>query len=569
MLRIAALSLKGDPDRGRAFTGLVHMQLMRDKMKGSRIELKNIRDRLWRVRARILTADYHLRKGRTKTARRLLAESIKFVPTKGRQRGADDTYLEIVKRQADIGDFSAAQATARRMSIPLERLDAFLLIAQKAASSPDAKIAASANSMFEDAFKIAKSHKGEIVESADVLLQISNAQIEAKQNARALTTLQYLRPRLMKSEFEGQIDRVSRMAGDFVLAGDNNTAMGVVRSIGDIANRAQAMSSVAYSIGTKGNIDAAVPLFSLAFQSTDRIPSSQRRFEVIRDLVYRQSKLGRSADAFKMAGFVRDRRLQALTMLAMGKAMLEVDDLKNVETVTNYIPYIGMRSQIFTALANLKGIAGENMEASALLAKGLADLPNAAAKKINPESLERALMQSVEIQHRVGAPEAVVSLFDRIRQLSKNLPTTKPRVAVLSKMAVTLAKNGKKQMAQDDLDVAWRLAWRDTQHPQFAEMLSNITNAQLAAGFVLQAFDTAARIPEEPTGHTDNRAAFIDASSPLESPRNRALRTVAMAAGTVGRPKLSIRAVRAITDETARAYAISRIATAIAEAEQR
>ncbi|MEC8372514.1 MAG: hypothetical protein VXZ99_17085, partial [Pseudomonadota bacterium] len=261
MLRIAALSLKGDPDRGRAFTGLVHMQLMRDKMKGSRIELKNIRDRLWRVRARILTADYHLRKGRTKTARRLLAESIKFVPTKGRQRGADDTYLEIIKRQADMGDFSAAQATARRMSIPLERLDAFLLIAQKAASSPDAKIAASANSMFEDAFKIAKSHKGEIAESADVLLQISNAQIEAKQNARALTTLQYLRPRLMKSEFEGQIDRVSRMAGDFVLAGDNNTAMGVVRSIGDIANRAQAMSSVAYSIGTKGNIDAAVPLF--------------------------------------------------------------------------------------------------------------------------------------------------------------------------------------------------------------------------------------------------------------------------------------------------------------------
>ena len=138
MLRIAALSLKGDPDRGRAFTGLVHMQLMRDKMKGSRIELKNIRDRLWRVRARILTADYHLRKGREKTARRLLAESIKFVPTKGRQRGADDTYLEIIKRQAEMGDFSAAQATARRMSIPLERLDAFLLIAQKAASSPDA-----------------------------------------------------------------------------------------------------------------------------------------------------------------------------------------------------------------------------------------------------------------------------------------------------------------------------------------------------------------------------------------------------------------------------------------------
>ena len=171
--------------------------------------------------------------------------------------------------------------------------------------------------------------------------------------------------------------------------------------------------------------------------------------------------------------------------------------------MTNYIPYIGMRSQIFTALANVKGIAGENMEASASRQR-FSGPTKCSCQEVNPDSLERALLQSVEIQHRVGAPEAVVSLFDRIRQLSKNLPTTKPRVAVLSKMAVTLAKNGKKQMAQDDLDVAWRLAWRDTQHPHFAEMLSNITNAQLAAGFVLQAFDTAARIPEEPSGHTDN-----------------------------------------------------------------
>ena len=99
-------------------------------------------------------------------------------------------------------------------------------------------------------------------------------------------------------------------------------------------------------------------------------------------------------------------------------------------------------------------------------------------------------------------------------------------------------------------------------------MLSNITDAQLAAGFVLQALDTTARIPDEPSALTNDRAAFMDASAPPESPRNRALRNVAMAAGTAGRLNLSIRAVRAITDETARAYAISRIATAIAKAER-
>ena len=92
LLRIAALGLKSDPDRGRAFSGLIDMQLTRNKLRASRIELKNIRDDLWRVRARILTADYHLRKGQTKIARRVLAESIKLVPTKGRQRGADDSH---------------------------------------------------------------------------------------------------------------------------------------------------------------------------------------------------------------------------------------------------------------------------------------------------------------------------------------------------------------------------------------------------------------------------------------------------------------------------------------------
>jgi len=570
LLRIAALSLKGDPDRGRAFTGLVHMQLMRDKLKASRIELKNIRDRLWRVRARILTADYHLRKGRTKTARRVLAESIKLVPTKGRQRGADDTYLDIATRQAAMEDYNAALATARRISIPLERLDAYLLIADGAAVSRDKKVVAAANKMFSDAFALAKKLKGGLEETAEVLLRIAYAQIDAKQDKNALITLRHLRPLLIDSPpFEGWADRVADMAGAFVLAGDNNTAMGIVRSVGDIRHRTKAMSEVASAIGTKGNIDAAVPLFSLAFQETKRIGNDQHKFEAIQHMVHRQAKLGRHADAFKMAGYVRDRRMQALTMLAMGKAMMEIDDHKNAELVTNYIPYIGMRSQIFTALANVKGIAGQSMEASALLAKGLADTPNAAAQKINPESLERALMQSIDIQSRVGAEEAMVSLFDRVRQLSKQLPTMKPRVAILAKMAVVLANNGKKQMAQDDLDVAWRLAWRDTQHEHFAEMLSNITDAQLAAGFVLQAFDTAARIPDEPTGLTDNRSAFIDASSPPESPRNRALRTVAMAAGTVGRPKLSIRAVRAITDETARAYAVSRIGTAIAKAENR
>jgi tetratricopeptide (TPR) repeat protein len=565
-LRIAALSLKNDHDRGRAFTGLVEMQLKRGKLKASRIELKNIRDRLWRVRARILTSDYHLRKGRTKTARRALAESVKLVPTKGRQRGADDTYLEIATRQANMGDFSTALSTAKRVSIPLERLSAYLLITDKAAANQDQKIATSAKKMFATAFTLAKTLKEKIEETADVLLRIAFAQIDAGHNKDALITLRHLHPLLLKSDLGGRADRIASMAGGYVLAGDNSTAMGLVRSIQNIGHKAHAMSAVASATGKKGNIDAAVPLFSLAFQDTKRLGSEKLRFNVIKHMVRHQSELRRYADAFKMAGFIRDRRMQALTMLSMGNAMMSINDHTNAETVTNYIPYIGMRSQIFTALANFNGIAGESMEASALLAKGLADTP---FKNINPESLERALLKTTEIQRRVGAPEAAVSLFSRVRELAKRLPTLKPRVTILSQMAVALANIDQKQMAQDDLDVAWRLAWRDTNHKDFAEMLSDITGAQLASGFVLQAFDTAARIPEDPASAAQITSENIDATSPPETPRNRALRSVAVAAGKIGQSKLSIRAVRAISNETARAYAVANIAVVVADAEKR
>ena len=253
-------------------------------------------------------------------------------------------------------------------------------------------------------------------------------------------------------------------------------------------------------------------------------------------------------------------------MLGMGKAMLETEDYANAEKVTDFIPYIGMRAQIFTALANVQGIAGQRQVASSLLANGLADTP---VKKIDPESLEEALIRPIEIQSRVGDPSATDELFRRVRNLSKLFETVEPRVKVMSRLAVALAKFDKKKIAQEDMDVAWRLAWRDTHHEQFADMLSYITEAQLAAGFVRQAFDTAARIPDEEAPPSRQGNENIDASKPFESPRNRALRNVAMSAGKVGQPDLAIRAVRAIANETARAYAVSRVAVAIADAESR
>ena len=67
----------------------------------------------------------------------------------------------------------------------------------------------------------------------------------------------------------------------------------------------------------RGVRSKALGRLGLAFQDTKRLDSEELRFNVIKHMVRYQAELGRHADAFKMAGYIRDRRMQALTMLAM------------------------------------------------------------------------------------------------------------------------------------------------------------------------------------------------------------------------------------------------------------
>lgn len=580
LLRIAALSLKDDKDRGRAFAGLVEAQLERDKYQGSQIEYKNIRDPLWRARSDVHIADYHLRKGRTKTALKALNEAAGAVPVKNREKGANDTFRDISLRQARTGDFAAAQATARRVSIPFERAELLIEIGDMQARNANKKVAAGAVAAYDATFALAKTLKGEPAAIADVLLRIVEAYLDVNDAKRARTTLEYLRAFLLKNGFDGRDDRIARLAGAYVLARDNNTAMQIVRTIKDTANRCIALSSVAGAIGKVGSIDAAVPLFQLAFQDSERIESVERRYEVIAHLVHQQALVARNADAFKMAGWIRAPEKQAFALLAMAEARIAQGDYKTAmelvhfETkdpktgstqVVNYIPYIGMRSRILTAIALVRGRQGDRMEASRLLAMGLADTWQ---NKIIPESLQEALMKAVDTQAKVGAPEAAASLFSRVRILAEKLPKPEAQVAVLTQVATAFAAIDKPADAKDVLDVAWRITWRDTNYPGFARMLSDITEAQLAGGAVLQAFDTAARVPEAAPPESDGSGPDPDALLPVESPKSRALRRVAIVAATQGKPTLSIRAVRAITSETARAQAVAEIAVAVAKAEK-
>ena len=194
------------------------MQLMRDKLKASRIELKNIGAGFG---ACALESDRGLpfAQRALKTARRLLAESIKFVPTKGRKEGRTTPILRLSNDKL-IWAILARRRQQRANVDPLEH-GAFLLIAQKAASTRR-KIAASANKMFEDAFKIAKSHK---VKLPNHPMSCSKFRMRrSKRSKRAGPRDAAISSTTTYKSCSRQIDRVSAWRA-FVLAGDNNTAM--------------------------------------------------------------------------------------------------------------------------------------------------------------------------------------------------------------------------------------------------------------------------------------------------------------------------------------------------------
>ena len=71
-----------------------------------------------------------------------------------------------------------------------------------------------------------------------------------------------------------------------------------------------------------------------------------------------QAKVGLLADAFQYAGIIRDRKPQALALLKMGKVLLKQKRYGEAIKLVDFIPYMGMRSQIFVPVA-IVGIRGD------------------------------------------------------------------------------------------------------------------------------------------------------------------------------------------------------------------
>lgn len=549
LVRLAALSLETPAEQGEALAGLVQAELARGKLKDAVGELKRISDGFWLATALVSLSDYQGAKKRAKPAMAALRRATRAL--RGAPRNAETIALrrDIALRHNALGDIDGAIAVAKSISERLARIDVLREIGRH---DGDGKPRAGTKRALVEASRQTRAIKGNDSEVARLLLLIGRAQTELNDTKQANATLNQARRMILKGQFTGRDLALAELAAAETQAGDQNRAMILVRTIKDPKKRVLALASVARAIGETGNLDAAVTLFTLAFETTTGISDIVLRRTLLTHLVVEQTRVGRLADAFKTAGQIRDKKIQAETLFAMAEVLLEKGQYTEALRLTGYIPYIGLRGPIYARVALARGERGDAVAASDLLAKAL----EPAGGMSVAERLEPALKLVLDTQIKVGDPNTAAALFERARNLIDSLPGDLGRVRLLTTLARAHARSDDKKEAERVIAAAWRITWGKRDSPDYPRSIARIVEALIAAGNLLEAFNAASRIPE---------TEMEDEIRASQKPRNYALKLVAEMAARLGKVQLAIRAARKIKDPASRAAALAAVAIGISQ----
>ena len=158
----------------------------------------------------------------------------------------------------------------------------------------------------------------------------------------------------------------------------------------------------------------------------------------------------------------------------------------------------------------------------------------------------------------MGAPQTTRALFLRVRELVDALPSIPGRVNLLTQLAAGEQKLISEESARKTISAAWQLAWTKKEEPEIAIAMADVVVAQITIGDLLEAFDTAVRIPT--IYDANNGKNFIE-------PAYRALEAIALAAAKNGDGTFALRAINQIVDAPVRASALAAVAVSLAAGE--
>ena len=553
LIRIAALSLKKPSHQGEALSGLVSALLARNKPDDAAIEMKAITDPLWRARALIHVADDQKRRGRTQTAKNTLNKSLELAKGKQMERDGGATAIRIAERYIALEAFQDATTATLLIPDKFEQIRLLLKIATQLQQSKLPVLKTDSKKVLAAAFKIATSIRPTTKESITTIIRIAEFQIGADDQEGARQSLAHTENVLEKKRFMGRDQLRADLAAALVLIDDPVAAQAIVRSTIDIDRRARAIASIARASAQKGNMEAAVSLFTLAFEQIEKIKDKTLKYVALTHIIVEQAKVGLLADAFRYAGVIRDRKPQALALLKMGRVLLKQKRYNEAIKLVDFIPYVSMRSQIFVPVALYTGLRGDKEKASNYLTLALKET----RFKATPVELKKALPLVIDAQSKAGSAAMNDALFKRVLERFDKLPDDSTKIHVLTRIAIAEARSKRQTAALRALAGAWRISWLNRKNPKYPSILTDLMKAQIEVGELLQAFDIAARVPDSVT--PPQQSGQLEASL---NARNAALRRVAVAAAAKGKQRLALRAAGRIRDIASRARVYGEIAKA-------
>lgn len=553
LIRIAALSLKEPSHQGEALSGLVSALLARNKPDDAAIEMKAITDPLWRARALIHFADDQKRRGRIQTAKNTLNKSLELAKGEQTERDGGATVIRIAERYIALETFQNAITATLLIPDRFEQIRLLLKIATQLQQSKLPVLDTDSKKVLAAAFKIATSIRPTTKESITTIIRIAEFQIGADDQEGARRSLAHAENVLEKKRFMGRDQLRADLAAALVLIDDPVAAQAIVRSTLDIDRKARAIASIARASAQKGNMEAAVSLFTLAFEQIEKIKDKTIKYVALTHIIEEQAKVGLLADAFRYAGVIRDRKPQAIALLKMGRVLLKQKRYNEAIKLVDFIPYVSMRSQIFVPVALDTGLRGDKEKASNYLTLALKET----RFKATPLELKKALPPIIDAQSKAGSVAMNDALFKRVLERFDKLPDDSTKIHVLTRIAIAEARSKRQTAALRALAGAWRISWLNRKNPKYPSILTDLMKAQIEVGELLQAFDIAARVPDSVT--PPQKPGQLEASL---NARNAALRRVAVAAAAEGKQRLALRAAGRIRDIASRARVYGEIAKA-------
>ncbi len=554
-LRFIALSMESEDEQGTALNGLVAAKLVQDDVPGAEAELKLIEDPLWYARAAVAIADHRVETNDRDGALPYYAEAVRKLSGLQNSDPAIRVLDSLASKFAALGALDQAISAARAISDAQLRVEAL----RKAASAVQGDPSATARILAEAVADMAGLPPGN-AGTAQTLIDLGLLQAGANAREDARKTLQSAREVIAAGPEDARSRDYARLGSALVSVGDRVQGMQVVREVPEGPDRAVAISGIAATIAAEGDLDSARPMFTLAGEMAQKVKADEDpdgRERAFSALIADLTRVGLLLDAFNTAGQLSERLRQSRALLGMGQVLLDQKKYDDALKLVDYIPYISMRAQIFATVAKARGEVGETLEASSLLARAL----EPTGFDNQPEFLPEALRRVLDAQLEFGAQQSDEAIFARAKELAETIPDPLLQVRALTRLATAEGERGFLDRAARTLASAYRVAYLNRNGTLFGEALADIAGAQLNIGDLVEAFDTAARIPNP----TARQARETLADGRFRHPKWRALTAVAANAAADGKLPLGRRAANQIDYPPARAAAFAAMAVALAD----